>query len=227
MKKLVVLLLASLVATSAFAVIDPDPDMLGIYFDTNADINGTITPAAGIPFDLYLIATNPTPAVINAYEMNLVVEYPAGYTIFMLASDIANNVISGIDVGSNDKDGGDYAVGLNDPGLTTSPATILHHWTYFQSGAMFPMNFYLRANSLPSIEGDLPVLQDADGSRLYQVGTSTGGPDIPVAIVNPVELDPETGEWPADPADWVFLTDPTGPVAVESASFGSVKSLFR
>ena len=37
MKKLVVLLLASLIATSAFAVIDPDPDMIGIYFDTNAE----------------------------------------------------------------------------------------------------------------------------------------------------------------------------------------------
>ena len=45
MKKLVVLLLASLVATSAFAVIDPDPNMMGVYFDRNADQNcSTVRP---------------------------------------------------------------------------------------------------------------------------------------------------------------------------------------
>ena len=37
MKKLVLMLMASLlVASSAFAVVDPDPNMLGIYFDESA-----------------------------------------------------------------------------------------------------------------------------------------------------------------------------------------------
>lgn len=49
MKKLVVLLLVSLMATSAFAVVDPDPDMIGVYFDATADNNCT-TAAANVPF---------------------------------------------------------------------------------------------------------------------------------------------------------------------------------
>jgi hypothetical protein len=63
---------------------------------------------------------------------------------------------------------------------------------------------FLFQSSKPSIPGVYPVLQDANGSVLYQVGQSTGGPDIPVATIN---------------------TD--APIAVEDASFGSVKSLFR
>ncbi len=39
MKTLVVLLMVSLMATSAFAVVDEDPDMIGVYFDANADLN--------------------------------------------------------------------------------------------------------------------------------------------------------------------------------------------
>lgn len=58
MKKLIVLALTMLMASSAFAVIDPDTNMIGFYFDTAADVDCTeaapfaITPA-------YIILTNP------------------------------------------------------------------------------------------------------------------------------------------------------------------------
>ena len=81
MKKLVVLLLASLVATSAFAVMDPDPDMIGLYFDTNAEIHCTTTPA-NIPFSIFLVATMPTPQAINAYEFGLNITVPDGVSYF-------------------------------------------------------------------------------------------------------------------------------------------------
>ena len=88
MKKLVVLLLATLVATSAFAVIDPDPNMVGIYFDETADDN-CLTIAASVPFMAYFIATNPTPAEINAYEFGFNNAVPEGMEgmLFMLASN--------------------------------------------------------------------------------------------------------------------------------------------
>jgi hypothetical protein len=80
MKKLVVLLLASLVATSAFAVLDPDPDMMGIYFDTNAD-NNCLTSPSGVPFSAYLILTNTTAPAINAYELGLTVVVPLAWKL--------------------------------------------------------------------------------------------------------------------------------------------------
>ncbi len=36
MKKLMLLLFALLLATSALAIVDPDPDMMGMYFDVEA-----------------------------------------------------------------------------------------------------------------------------------------------------------------------------------------------
>ena len=49
MKTLLVLVLSCFMAFSALAVIDPDQDMLGIYFDLEADYN-CITVAANTPF---------------------------------------------------------------------------------------------------------------------------------------------------------------------------------
>jgi hypothetical protein len=203
MKKLVVLLLASLVATSAFAVLDPDPDMMGIYFDTNAD-NNCLTSPSGVPFSAYLILTNTTAPAINAYELGLTVVVPAGLeaSLFRLSSTIANGAISGVDVGTNGPLGGDFIVGLAGP-LPAQPALILHAFQYLPFAPM-SIEFFLGASSAPSIPGDFPVVQNANGSILMQVGQSTGGPDNAVATVN------------------------TGcVVGVEEASFGSVKSLFR
>ncbi len=203
MKKLVVLLLATLVATSSFAVIDPDDDMMGIYFDRNADDN-CLTVGPSVLINVYIILTNTTAPAINAYELGLTVAVPTGMegSIFRMASAIADGVVSGVDVGTNGPLGGDYIVGLG-LSLPAQPALILHSFQYMLLAAM-PVEFYIGASSIPSIAGVYPVVQNAEGSILMQVGQSTGGPDIPVATIN--------GECV---------------VGVEEASFGSVKSLFR
>ena len=205
MKKLIILLLASLVATSSFAVIDPDDDMMGIYFDMNADSN-CLTIGASVPFFTYLILTNTTAPAINAYELGKVNVVPVGMEgmIFRLSSNIANNVVSGVDVGANNALGGDYIVGLAAP-LPAQPALILHSWQYMLL-AVIPVEMYIGSSSAPSIPGDFPVVQNAEGSILMQIGQSTGGIGNPVATVNV-----------------------SGPcvVGVEEVSFGSVKSLYR
>jgi hypothetical protein len=192
-----------LIATSAFAVIDPDPNMMGIYFNVDADINCITTPA-NTPFFAYLVLTNTTAPAINAYELGFINAVPAGMEgmIFALASTIANGVVPGVNVGVSDALGGDLIVGLAEA-LPAQPALILHSWQYMLL-AEFPMEMFIMQSSAPSIEGVYPVVQNAEGSILMQVGQSTGGPDIPVAAVN------------------------NGcAIPVEEASFGSVKSLFR
>ena len=203
MKKLVVLLLASLVATSAFAVIDPDPDSMGVYFDNTGE-NNCFTATPNVPFFAYLILANPTAPEIYAYELGMDVMVPAGMEgmVFRLASNIADGAVSGVDVGENGALGGDYIVGLAAP-LPATDALVLHSWQYMLL-SVFPVEIYIGASSAPSIDGPWPVVQNAQGSILYQTALSTGGPDFPVATVN---------------TDCV--------VGVEEASFGSVKSLFR
>ena len=204
MKKLIMILLLCLIVSSASAGIDPDPNILGIYFDTDA-FSRCITIPPSVAFFTYLILTNPTPASINAYEMGLEIEVPAGMEgmFFQLANNIGNGAVPGLDVGENGALGGDYIVGLASP-IPSQPATILHSWQHMLL-AVFPAYFILGASSVPSIPGDYPVVQDADGSVLMQVGV-VFGPGNYVAGVNDALL---------------------CEFAVEEVSFGRIKSLYR
>jgi hypothetical protein len=204
MKKLVVLLLASLVASSAFAVVDPDPNSCGIYFDVTAENNcATATPS--VPFWSYLILTNTTAPAISAYEVGYVNVVPAGSEslVFRLASLIANGGVSGIDLGdSSNTLEGDHIVGLAAP-IVAGPAVVLHAWQYMLLGP-FSMEMFIGSASPSSIPGPFPVILNADTSTLFQTALSTGSPDLPVATVNTECV-----------------------VGTEDVSFGSVKSLFR
>jgi hypothetical protein len=204
MKNLLLLSLVYLFAFSASGVIDPTPDTIGVYFEQNADVRCINSPAS-VPFFTYLILTNPTPTAINAYECGLEFRVPGGMEgmFFQLASNIANGVVSGIDVGVNDALGGDYIVGLAEP-IPAQQATILHSWQHMLL-AVIPVEIYLGASSAPSIPGDFPVIQDSDGSVLYQAGLLLP-PGYPVAGVNDITLCPHP---------------------VEARSFGSLKSLFH
>jgi hypothetical protein len=199
MKKLVVLLLVSLMATSAFAVVDPDPDMLGIYFDMNADSNCLPSQPASAAFFAYAILTNPTVPGVEAFEFGYENVVPVGFetSLFQLATTLPSGAI---DVGDGTPIQGNIIAGLAAP-VPAAPATILVTWQYLPL-AVFPMEMYLTASNPSSIPGGLPVIQ-AEG-ELMQVGLSTGGPEFPVATVN------------------------TGcAVATESDTWGGVKSLYR
>jgi len=190
-------------ASSVFAVIDPDPDMLGIYFDVNAEENCMFVEAS-VPYFAYLILTNSTAPAINAYEFGFQNCVCTGLEsqLFMLASNIAHGVVEGVDVGTHTPISGDYIVGLAEA-LPATEAMILHSWQYMLL-AVLPVQMFIGPSSKPSLPGDLPVVQNAEGSILMTVGTSTGGPDIPVATLN---------------TDCV--------VAIRSESWGNVKALYR
>lgn len=198
MKKLVVLLLVSLMATSAFAVVDEDPNMLGVYFDLNADQNA-INIGASTPFFAYVMITNPTNNVYGL-EFGYDVVTPVGMEgmIFRLLNALPGGAV---DLGtSTDLLSGDYVVGLASP-LPGQPATTFVTWQFMLLTPM-SVDIYLGPSSVQSIEDGLPAYEI--GGTILPLGLSTGGVATPVAVINGV-----------------------GPVAIESASFGSVKSLFR
>ena len=101
MKKLVVLLMVSLMATSAFAVVDEDPDMLGVYFDANADFN-EFAVAPSTPFFAYVMITNPSASEVHGLEFGYDVVPPAGSegNIFRLANTLP---AGSVDLGENDE----------------------------------------------------------------------------------------------------------------------------
>ena len=199
MKKLVVLLMVSLMATSAFAVVDEDPDMLGVYFDLNADQNA-INVGASTPFFAYVMITNPSSVEVHGLEFGYDVVPPAGLEGMMFR--LLNSLPAGaVDLGtSTNLLSGDYVVGLAQP-LIGEPATTFITWQFMLLTPM-SVDIYLGPSSVQSIEDGLPAYEI--GGTILPLGLSTGGVNTPVAVVNGV-----------------------GPVAVEEASFGSVKSLFR
>lgn len=177
MKKAVVLLvLVLLAAGAARAVVDPDPDRLGLYFDENADITDIYT------FELlpaYLILTNPTFPAVKGIECCLEWDESACAFLNMMLPTGGMNL-------------GDYhnlVMGLTTP-LTTSDATVMATYNLLPTGMS---TFTLTAAQPPSIDGDLPVVVDGD-DNMFQIGVS-GGAGNACAVVNGGSGDSQSRTW--------------------------------
>nr|MEE4269549.1 hypothetical protein [Candidatus Krumholzibacteria bacterium] len=200
MKKLLVLVLTMVMATSAFAVIDSDPNSVGIYFDLTADTVqlGNVAPNSQVP--VYFILTNPDFAELNGFELSYTVE---GGSYFALSHVFENP--QALNIG--DPVAGVFIVGYGVPTMTTE-ATLLMTATILYLGGD-PLVFTLSGTE-PSSMGNplLPGLLGAN-SVIYLGGDSTDIGNINAAMgMGDIGTLPE-------------------PVATEAASFDSVKSLYR
>lgn len=205
MKRLIIstFLLTIFPFSLAQAVIDPEPDRIGIYFDQNADISDHHAPEL-VPFFAYVIITNPTQSGISGYEfgykfttrpdqepnfLRLVVNLPQG----ALDSGDSDSVFQG-----------DYVILLAEP-LPVNIATVLLTWQFILL-EYFPVDLFLEAgvNS-----------EHGYGFPSYNVGDEIYGLDISGAC--------------GFEADWIpsAYINSWCPLPVESTLFGSVKSLYR
>lgn len=161
MKKLVVLLMAMLIATSAFAIVDPDDNMMGFYFDTEAD-NPCVSGVA--PFttvDMYLVMTNMTADALYGFEVGYTVEGSA-----MVLSTTFDNP-SVIDVG----EAGNHIVGFGSPTIV-APVTFLATLNVMNMDAdSNPIGFTMHGTIPSSIDPAYPVILLA-GGELLSVGLS-------------------------------------------------------
>jgi len=177
MKNLVVLLLVSLMATSAFATIDPDDNMIGVYFDETADLNSAEA-APYVAFNAYIIITNPVSATgtFAGVEYNWRVE-PAGPIVNLTLMP------DGVSFGSAP---GDVIMGLPAPIPATETITVASLSIILLNTD--PTGIFLGPSTVPSLPGGLPVYED--GGNLISLGVSTGHPDLglPAAVVNSTEV---------------------------------------
>jgi hypothetical protein len=208
MKKLVVLLLTLLVATSAFAGIDPDADMMGFYFDATGD-NNCAAVVNNVPTPVYVLYTGATVPFIEAYTFDYDVTVAPGFSslFFRLGEALPPGAIR---VGENDPTdatkGGPFAVGLAEPLDCTSGAATLVAFTFMILSPGMEAAFNLMPNPIPSLPGNTlyPEVQGpGGGSGLMTVGFSTEN-GVRSAVMN--------GDCP---------------VAEEVDTWGSVKSLYR
>lgn len=202
MTSLSVFLLLLILALPSFAVVDPDPDQIGVYFDENADIT-CIDMAPSTPFWVYVIITRPTSPEIHGVEFSFCPAVEPGYEgmVFRLNAMWAGG---GIDITPVIIDlCSDGAIrGFVVPIVPQQDNALVLSLQYMLLAPM-TLDFHLGPFPAPTFDNGLPAYKGA-GDEIIPLGVSSGDPDLPVASVNGCNA-----------------------VPVENANFGEVKALFR
>jgi len=175
MKKLILMLMASLlVASTAFAVVDQDPNMLGIYFDGEADVtcvNG-LNPYEQVT--AFVCLTNPDFSELFGFEF--------GYDIVgsALVLDTAFSNPEALDVGAN----GNHIVGFGSPSPTAMVTPLAALTILYSDTTMAPVSFNITGTNPSSNDLGLPTML-LDGGVLMTTGYSTID-GVSAAVINGV-----------------------------------------
>jgi hypothetical protein len=203
MRKLAILLgLGSLlVAGIATAQIDPDSDMIGVYFDPGATI-WCISPGPAGPTDAYLCLTNATAtAGVSGWECSIIITEG----VFVLDWGYSGAAINALSPP-------DFAVGLASP-LPWEPSIVLMTMTVGLFNAD-PVDITITAQPIPSIEPDpypLPAYAAGDDpGDLRPLGYSTG-------------WNTESGE----PNLAAVINGECTPTATDESTWGNVKNMYK
>ena len=87
-------LLVAMMPVGAGAVVDPTPDLLGVYFDTQGDV-ADLSVGPSIPFHMHFILTEPSASQILGYEFSyqMNVQPGQGALIFKLGHTLPPGII--------------------------------------------------------------------------------------------------------------------------------------
>ena len=202
MKKMLVLSVMAVFALSsmAFAAVDPDPDGMGIYFDTSADTYCLAEATPGVQIPVYIMLTNPSTAnPVLSWEARVTYEGDA-----LFGTSGGNVQWTFTNAGTNVGDAVDLIVGTGaEPVAMTGEATILAsaNLAWFATG----------------------------GYAVFSIGRTTGsltfseGAGYVAEIGVPIPCQHIFGTWGA-PSAWI--NGECAGVANEDMSWGSVKSLY-
>jgi len=189
---------AALSSQKAFAVVDTGPDIIGIYFDLNAEFGDTFA-GVNVPFNAYVLLTYPTELEIWGFEFSYSFTTccdPAN--IFRLANDLPPQ---SIDLGDNsDTMSGEYVVGMAAP-LPAAAVVQLVRWQFLLL-APLTIEMELVPTSTPSLPENVPAYE-------------AGGFIVPLFIGGGC-----SGQGAAK-------VNTTCGLPVEVQSFGKIKALYR
>ncbi len=189
MKKFALVLFAILVvASSAFAQLDPDDDGIGLYFDPCACVNC-------LPLDVgfhtaFLVITHPTsPGGVGGWEAEFTTVGPAAVTSFALEGNAVNAATRP----------NEYIVGCTEPLYNpyTYPAIVVAILEIYIENTDSPVNFYIDGIYYHTMDDKVPAYIDGGDYNIAKpLQQSTGGPDFPVATVNgECAVDVDTESW--------------------------------
>lgn len=159
----------------ALAQVNPDPDVLGLYFDTAATTTAAEVPVF-TPFNMYLIVTNPTAVTgISGWECSI---EKTSAAFFKTGETLAG----GSDWASGEYD---YFVPIGRPlALPSQPVVLLATIRCFMLDTN-PCEFYLHPGTRPSVPGAMIYAADNDPGDFRILNWSSGAEETPVAVLNP------------------------------------------
>lgn len=156
------LAMACLVLSAAFAcaparaIINPDDNVIGPYFDAGADLDCVEGMEMNAQFPVYIILTNPTFSELYGFEFGLDIEG----NLILLSEQFENS--AALNVGSS----GNYIVGFGQPTYTQT-ATLLMTVNMLHLGTTeTPSHIILHGASPGSVDEDRPAVLLAGGEVL-------------------------------------------------------------
>jgi hypothetical protein len=161
-------LLVGMMPVGAGAVLDPTPDLLGVYFDTQADFRDMFI-GASIPFNMHFILSTPTASHILGYEFSyeMSVQPGQGSLVFKLGhtfppgiNDLTMPIYEGL--------AGEVRQSWPAPVPTTDAVVLMT----FQYMLLVPLTAYLTPGPayVETIVDGLPAYWD--GVNTYPMGVS-------------------------------------------------------
>ena len=202
MRLAIFLLILACSVSPSFATGYPDSDLIGVYFDTNADTNNDFV-AASVPFFAYVIILYPTSGVWGA-EFSFCAVVPEGKEGSLFQLDVQWPVGC---PGSIDTENLDFcSVGVSYECAEELPqvnSIVIMMKFQFMLLEQMCVDFFLGPVVEQSIDDGLPAY------------FGDGGVVFPLALTN----------WPGLPV--AILNGGCGTVPSESISFDRVKCLYR
>jgi hypothetical protein len=171
MKKLLLIVFCLLLVGQVFAVVDPDDDMMGLYFDIQADefCAEGVGPYTLIPMNLIL--TRPTMDTIFGFE--------AGCDMVGLGMVLSHLIIppGGIIMLPWDN----LIVGFSEPYPTSTSTLLVTYQVFYMDTGMGPLSFFLHGTSPSSLDPAYPAVL-LPGGVIQSMGISAQ--EGPTAQIN-------------------------------------------
>jgi len=167
MLKFLFLLLATVALSSpAGAVIDENENVIGLYFDTDADSDCLDAVGAHSQIPCYIILTNPTFTDLHGFELG----FDYGDELLHLGTTLAES--ESINVG----DDNNLIVGFGEPTSTESATLLATLNMMYIDMSNAPTNMSLRGSSPSSLDPAYPTVLLADGELISTALHSTEFP---------------------------------------------------
>lgn len=207
MRGMVVVFLVFVLASGVSAQLNPDPDVISVYFDTTGTMLEMFTVAPFQHVTAYLLITNPTDVVgIGAWEASVEVTGPSIVPAW--------TVTSGVDSDPSDS-GFKVEIGVGPSCLPSEPVVHVATWTAYIVSPTDALYFTVSGHPDSNMFGEYPgYLGGSEEQTPYPLDVPGGFPFVPVACINC------NWSWPQPVGMFVQLTYGNGTMTGPACELG-------